>query len=138
MDIATNGREAVEAVRSLPYDLILMDLSMPEMDDFKTTSCIMAIPGEEAHTPIIAMTASSMKSDRENCLAYGMKNYISKPISKLALLNIVAKWIDDTKRAGLGSIDEKEDHNFCSASQLSLGRMYGPERNDQTVWNVYD
>jgi len=82
--VARNGREAVAAVRKASrsvFDLILMDVQMPEMDGFETTAAIRAherLTG--GHVPIVAVTAYAMKGDRERCLAAGMDAYISKPL----------------------------------------------------------
>ena len=79
--LAVHGREAVDAVGRGRFDLVLMDVQMPEMDGLEATQVIRA--GEQAsgrHIPIIAMTAHAMKGDRERCLAAGMDEYVSKPI----------------------------------------------------------
>ena len=84
---AATGREAVEAFSDGLFDLILMDVQMPEMDGFEATRRIREL--EEAsgrHTPIVAMTAHAMAGDRERCLAAGMDNYVSKPLRKEDLL----------------------------------------------------
>jgi CheY-like chemotaxis protein len=78
-DLAATGVEAVAAVRSRPYDVVLMDLQMPEMDGLEATRRIRAVT--PAHRPrIIAMTANAMATDREHCLAAGMDDYVSKPV----------------------------------------------------------
>lgn len=78
-DIAANGVAVIEALRHTDYDIILMDLQMPEMDGFETTSIIRE-KGVAEHQPyIIALTANAMKGDRERCLQAGMNDYISKP-----------------------------------------------------------
>ena len=83
-DVASNGLEAVEAVERLPYDLVLMDVQMPEMDGLEATRRIRArpTPPERGDRPIriVAMTANAMQGDREACLAAGMDEYLAKPI----------------------------------------------------------
>jgi CheY-like chemotaxis protein len=77
-----NGREAMAACAAGPFDLVFMDVQMPEMDGFEATAAIRASEGRSgAHVPIVAMTAHAMRGDRERCLASGMDDYITKPIS---------------------------------------------------------
>lgn len=87
-----NGKQALEALRSQSFDLILMDVQMPEMDGLQATKTIRQ---QELHTsvhiPIIALTAHAMTSDRERCLEAGMDDYISKPINARALLDLIEK-----------------------------------------------
>ncbi|MEO5371615.1 MAG: response regulator [Magnetococcus sp. DMHC-1] len=93
VDIANNGREGVEQVTLSSYDLVLMDLQMPEMDGYQATSRIRANPRFQ-NLPIIAMTAHAMTSDREKCLAVGMNDHVSKPIDKKHLFNTLVRWIE--------------------------------------------
>jgi signal transduction histidine kinase/HAMP domain-containing protein/ActR/RegA family two-component response regulator len=79
-DVAANGIEAVDAVERQPYDLVLMDVQMPELDGLEATRRIVAQVPVERRPWIVAMTANAMDGDREECLAAGMKGYISKPI----------------------------------------------------------
>ena len=91
VDVAGNGVEAVNAARSETYDLILMDVQMPEMDGIAATKTIRAFGGDRAGVPIIALTANAMKGDRELYLAAGMNDYISKPIDPVKLAGAIAR-----------------------------------------------
>ncbi|MEH6579748.1 MAG: response regulator [Amphritea sp.] len=88
--IANNGKEAVACFEREPFDLVLMDVQMPEMDGFQATARIRELEsGSPAHLPIIAMTANAMKGDREECLAAGMDDYIPKPIRSQQLYDMI-------------------------------------------------
>ncbi|MBW1770366.1 MAG: response regulator [Deltaproteobacteria bacterium] len=88
--VASNGREALEALDKERVDLVLMDVQMPEMDGFEATELIRdREKGNGGHIPIVAMTAHAMKGDRERCLAAGMDNYVSKPIRAEDLFSII-------------------------------------------------
>jgi CheY-like chemotaxis protein len=90
VDVASNGREAVEMVRLLGYDLVLMDCQMPEMDGYEATSRIRRWEGNERHVPIAALTAHAMKGDRDLCLQAGMDHYLSKPFQVDELKQVLA------------------------------------------------
>ncbi|BBO33312.1 hybrid sensor histidine kinase/response regulator [Lacipirellula parvula] len=91
--VAGDGRTAVDLARRGTYDLILMDLQMPDMDGFEATAAIRALPGDQP--PIIALTAHTMMGDRERCLAAGMQNYLSKPIDLRELIFTVEATVSE-------------------------------------------
>jgi signal transduction histidine kinase/CheY-like chemotaxis protein len=99
VDVASNGREAVEMVGLLPYDAIFMDCQMPEMDGFEATHEIRRREGSSVHRPIIAMTANAMQGDRERCLSAGMDDYISKPVRKADLTEALERQLPKNAKA---------------------------------------
>ncbi|MCP4599036.1 MAG: response regulator [Proteobacteria bacterium] len=97
-DVVTDGREALEALEQTPYDLVLMDVQMPNLDGFEATRCIRD-PNSKVirhDIPIIAMTAHAMKGDREKCFAAGMDDYLAKPINARLLGNMLDQWFSRT------------------------------------------
>lgn len=93
VDIAENGREALEKYEQNHYDAILMDIQMPELDGYQATKEIRKKENGEKHIPIIALTANALSGDREKCLEAGMDDYISKPIEAVKLEAILKKYI---------------------------------------------
>ena len=93
IDIAENGKIAVEAATQKSYDLILMDVQMPVMDGLEATQkiCALIADGAVKDVPIVALTANAMKGDRERCLDAGMSGYISKPVRKNELIDTLGK-----------------------------------------------
>ena len=91
VEIAVNGREALEMHRRSPYDAIFMDCQMPELDGYDTTREIRRREGSDHRTPIIAMTASTMPGDQERCLAAGMDYYTGKPVKPAGLDYVIAQ-----------------------------------------------
>ncbi len=104
-DVVGNGSEALAALQRIPYDLVLMDCQMPEMDGFEAAGRIRSggAGQNRIHTPIVAMTARAMQGDREKCIASGMDDYISKPVDPLALTRVLHRLLG---RAG-DSIDDR-------------------------------
>ena len=96
--IANNGREGVEWVQRMRFDLVLMDLQMPEMDGFEAARRIRALPDGET-LPVVAMTAAALLEDRQATAAAGMSDHVSKPFVPTDLLNTLLKWIEAGQRA---------------------------------------
>lgn len=94
--LAANGLEALDCVAADSFDLILMDCQMPLMDGYETTTTLRA---QGCVIPVIAMTANAVTGDRERCLAAGMNDYVSKPISASALERVLEQWQIDTARS---------------------------------------
>ena len=93
VDLAANGREALDALARIHYAAVLMDCQMPEMDGFQATAAIRQKEGADAHLPIIAMTANAMQEDRDRCLAAGMDDYLSKPVQSKILAETLLRWV---------------------------------------------
>jgi CheY-like chemotaxis protein len=94
IDIAENGKQAVEMMLQKRYDLILMDVMMPEMDGLEATRSIRCTLPETMQPIIIAVTANALKGDRELCLDAGMNDYISKPINTQELRDLLIMYGD--------------------------------------------
>jgi len=93
-DIVENGQEAVDAIEKEKFDLIFMDCWMPILDGFAATARIREIDAKrKIHTPIVAMTANALDTDRFDCLSSGMDDYISKPVTRTVLMAMLDKWI---------------------------------------------
>ncbi len=105
LDMAENGKIGIEMFGQKKYDVILMDIQMPEMDGYQATAYIRTELRSE--TPIVALTAHSIAREKEKCLAAGMNDYLSKPFKKSELFDLISPWL---KREG--ALSEKEDFAF--------------------------
>jgi len=128
-DVASNGLEAVNTVEIGRYDLVLMDVQMPEMDGFEATETIRAAEtaAEGARLPIIAMT----KGDRERCLEHGMDDYIAKPIKPDALLEALEKWPPRKTQAGEPGRDTEKQALVQAPSSPSCA----PTQGSVSAWD---
>jgi signal transduction histidine kinase/CheY-like chemotaxis protein len=93
VDVAANGRDAVQMFELQSYDLILMDCQMPEMDGYQATQEIRRRQGAGGRVPIIAMTADAMSDARERCMQAGMDDHLAKPVDLNELIDLLQKWI---------------------------------------------
>jgi CheY-like chemotaxis protein len=93
VEIANNGKEALQILQDKNFDLIFMDLLMPEMDGFECTREIRKLPPPLRTVPIVALTANALQGDREKCLLAGMDDYISKPFRITDLEHILKKFL---------------------------------------------
>lgn len=96
VDIACNGREVVEMAQRKSYDIVLLDIQMPEMDGIDAALAVRALP-QLAELPIVAMTANVMQSDRERCLAAGMNDFLCKPIDPEELWCALLRWVSPAR-----------------------------------------
>jgi PAS domain S-box-containing protein len=133
VDAVANGAEAVAALKSIPYDLVLMDVQMPEMDGFESTRAIRDPRSKVANhnVPIIAMTAHALPGDKEKCLRCGMNDYIAKPLSPQTLKLILSKWLpvgDDTRKVSGETAQTQSEGLRVWNKEAMLERLLGDER----------
>jgi CheY-like chemotaxis protein/HPt (histidine-containing phosphotransfer) domain-containing protein len=115
-DTANNGLEAVMAAQAGGYDLILMDLSMPEMDGLTATRLLRDLPGPAGRVPVVAMTADTEEADRVRCQDAGMNDHVAKPVDRALLLETVEKWLRASLSAGALSADASAGFGPCAAA----------------------
>ena len=124
VDTAINGREAVDKARTHSYDLILMDIQMPEMDGLEATRAIRAMPGHEEQ-PILAMSANVFEEDRDACLAAGMNDFVAKPVDPVQLFATLLRWLPARPESAVASSRpvgpaRSPEHDVATLSRLSV------------------
>ncbi len=112
-DVVANGLEVIEALTRIPYDLVLMDCQMPELNGFEATRRIRGDGSGclNPNVPIIAMTAGAMKGDREQCLEAGMNDYMAKPVQPQAIADMMALWLDNGRNMADPAVVENMTSN---------------------------
>lgn len=121
--LAVNGKEAVRMFSEKPYDLIFMDVQMPEMDGLEATKEIRSIESIErtgSHSIIIALTANAMQGDRERCLQSGMDDYLAKPIKQIDLETVIEKWLPEFP---IGSLESFQRNGVASQNIIDPERI---------------
>ena len=134
-DVVANGVEAVEAVKRIPYDLVLMDCNMPDMDGFEATREIRALDGAAGKTVIIAMTANALEGDRERCLAAGMTDYVPKPVTQKDLGEKIAQWVHRNGTGALPAPRSRENPmELPILDRTRLEELYELQDDPDEVW----
>jgi two-component system, sensor histidine kinase and response regulator len=117
-DVVDSGRDAVEAAARGVYAAVLMDCRLPELDGYQATAEIRRREGPTRHTPIIALTASATREDRDRCLAAGMDDYVAKPVMVGDLEAVLARWLPEEAPAAAvaaGPAADAIDHDRLAA-----------------------
>jgi CheY-like chemotaxis protein/HPt (histidine-containing phosphotransfer) domain-containing protein len=132
VDLVANGVEAVNAVSATSYSAVLMDCHMPVMDGFEATGEIRRRQGSSAHIPIIAMTAGAMAEDRERCLAAGMDDFVSKPVSVATVSQALTRWVRLTPSAAAlpvqsAQVELEGGGSIIDAQRQAVLRSLGPD-----------
>ncbi len=134
VDIVSNGLEALDAVQSRPYDIVLMDVSMPEMDGLEATQQIRKLEGKVAKIPIIALTAYALDEDRQTAFAAGMDEFVSKPVSRIELARAIARQGEARKNDTPAERPDPETADYFDMSVFNavVGGM-GAETRDKAL-----
>ncbi len=134
-EVVGNGREAVEALKTIPYDLVLMDVQMPEMDGYEATRAIRSGSSGVLNPdiPIIAMTAHAMHGYKEMCLEVGMNDYVAKPVSRRSLAEAIAKWLPRGSEAKNLNPEKKSQEQGTTTKYFQVNSEALPEIWDRAA-----
>ncbi|WP_051310812.1 transporter substrate-binding domain-containing protein [Zooshikella ganghwensis] len=125
--IAGNGLEAINAVKQKTFDLVFMDIQMPEMDGYQATTYLRNDP-EYQQLPIVAMTAHAMAGDKERCIAAGMDDHLPKPLDPDALAQVVSYWLGSHHSSGKGEVYQEADQVILPESLPGIDIKIGLSR----------
>ncbi len=130
---ANNGSEAVKVVKQQRFDIVFMDCQMPEMDGFEATRIIRDLEerSEQSKTPIIAFTAHAMKGDDQKCYDAGMDDYMTKPVNKYVMADMLVKWISEDM-----SHDSPVTGSTVSLAGEAAANILGKEELDAETYNA--
>ncbi|MGQ9879710.1 MAG: response regulator [Armatimonadota bacterium] len=132
VEVATNGQEAVQMTASRAYDVVFMDVQMPEMDGIEATRLIRERElSTHKHLPIIAMTAHAMEGDRETCLSAGMDDYLSKPVKIEQLAQTLEKWSPVRRRAHV-PLEGQASERFTREARWMVAELSQALQNGET------
>jgi len=135
VDEAVNGQQALERVATRRYDLIVMDVTMPDMDGFQTTQEIRRREGNGPQTPIIAMTALAMRGDRERCLAAGMSDYVPKPVTQHTLAVVISRVLPKAQQIPVKTVEKQQlpERNAGKSSVLDSSLLASVADSDPAL-----
>ena len=118
VDIAADGRQAIQQIDEFSYDIVFMDCEMPEMDGFEATAAIRRRSDSKSQLPVIAVTAQAMQGDKERCLLAGMNDYISKPIRQEDFVAALKGWLLKKDQHEAGRVEKAQNDNTASTDSL--------------------
>ncbi len=129
-----DGNEVLNALREIPYDLVLMDCQMPEMDGYEATRLIRSSKTlGRNRIPIIAMTANALRDDREKCLQAGMNDFLTKPARPRELVRVIEKWLGTGAKETLGPEKSLASEDAPTLDQDSLAQLLELERESPGI-----
>ncbi len=144
VDVADNGRQAVDRIAARRYDLVLMDCQMPELDGFGATAEIRRREqGAQARVPIVALTANALEGDREICLAAGMDDYLAKPFTRERLVTVLARWLPMPAAGEAGTAPHRSRrtrpwairHRRCPCRRAGMRHRRGRRLRRRRQWS---